>query len=370
MFGWIPLVVIAVLVISVLILVHEIGHFVAAKLSGVWVEEFGLGLPPRIWGKKIGDTIYSINWLPFGGFVRLHGETKDERLKYPKRAYVNKSKKARAFMTISGVVMNMVLAVFVFTLATAITGILRPIDGVRIVDVVSNTPAERGGIEIGDVIKSIDGVYPKKPDEFIEKVNDKKGTSVEVVVNREGNEFSYNLKPREEYPEEEGSLGVAIVQNDEFYHPVAWKRPFMYLYHGVLETYYVTRAVAIGFVGIFVDISSGTVPKGITGPLGVTAIIAEFAKEGLLQILRLTGLISVNLAILNMVPFPPLDGSRIVFIGLEGIFGKRKLSQIENYVQMIGMIVLLLLMALLTINEVPKIFKAGSLSGFVDSLIQ
>jgi regulator of sigma E protease len=145
----------ALIVLSILVIVHELGHFFAAKKSGVLVEEFGIGLPPRAWGKKIGETIYSINWIPLGGFVKLHGEVGEEKIKYPNRAYVNKGALTRIWIALAGVLMNLLFAILCFSIVYTVTGIpkSRETGQVRIEEVISGSPSEEVGLAAGDIVQ-------------------------------------------------------------------------------------------------------------------------------------------------------------------------------------------------------------------------
>ena len=168
------------LILSILILVHEFGHFIMARRAGIWVEEFGFGLPPRLIGKKIGETIYSINWLPFGGFVRLHGEQEEEGITQKNRAFLYKSKKVRTSIVIAGVVMNFILAIVAFAIVYSFSGIPRDTHQVKIVDVSAGSPAQISGLVVGDIIKSVDGKNLTTVDSFISQVNSDKGKIAKI----------------------------------------------------------------------------------------------------------------------------------------------------------------------------------------------
>src|SRR5260221_3691984 len=174
-----------ILAFSALIILHEFGHFIIAKISGVWVEEFGLGLPPRIFGKKIGDTIYSLNWLPIGGFVKLHGETSGDEVVYPERAFTEKRKLTKIAITLAGIVMNFILAIFCFAIVYSITGIETNIIDVKIIAVTNDSPAAAAGILSGDIIKDVAGNKITSTDNLKGEIDNYKGKRVTIYIERE-----------------------------------------------------------------------------------------------------------------------------------------------------------------------------------------
>src|SRR4030042_5275604 len=193
-----------ILVLSVLVLAHEFGHFIVARKAGILVEEFGFGLPPRLIGKKIGETIYSINALPFGGFVRLHGEQDENGIKNPKRAFLNKSKKTRTLVIIAGVIMNFLLAIVAFAIVSSFSGIPRDTGMLKIIDVAAGSPAQSAGIIVGDIVTKIGGSPVTSSDDFISKTSALKGkkTVFEIQRGSVGKEslVKATLSPRENHP--------------------------------------------------------------------------------------------------------------------------------------------------------------------------
>lgn len=358
-----------VIVLSILILVHELGHFFMAKRAGVLVEEFGIGLPPRILGKKIGETIYSINLLPFGGFVRLHGEGGPKTLKKPNRAFINKSKKARAAIITAGVVMNFVLAVFAFGLVYSISGIPKETENVKIVDIRAVSPAQEAGLLVGDVVRKVNDEEVTSVGRFIESVELHKGEEVTLFVEREGVFESIRVTPRQEPPEGEGPLGVAIT-SVETYFPPLWQRPFIGVYYGFQEALFWGRTVIFGLATLFSQLLSGEVPKDIAGPVGIFAITSQVTQMGGLAVINFVGILSVNLAILNIIPFPALDGGRLAFLALESVIGKKVLPKIEGVVHAVGMVILLTLLLAITIHDIRRLISAGGITGFIDSILR
>lgn len=366
MFGSI---VVFILVLSVLILVHELGHFLVAKKAGIWVEEFGFGLPPRIIGKKIGETIYSLNLFPFGGFVRLHGELTDEKVTDKKRAFLTKPKRVKVAVIVAGVIMNFLLAVVSFAIVYSSTGIPKETNKVTVLDVNPGSPAQVAGLIQGDVITKVKDQEITSTTQFINSINDNLGkrTVMEIESNEETKKVT--IKPRIDHPDTEGPLGV-VISSIEIYYPSVWQRPFYGIYFGFKEAIFWGENVIVGFYNIFKDLFSGQVPTDIAGPVGIFAITSEAAKTGIMSLLNLLGIISVNLAILNIIPFPALDGGRLLFILIEGVVGKKILPKVEAVIHMIGMIILLALILAITIHDIQRLVAAGSLSGFLESVIK
>lgn len=366
-------IIISLLVLSILILVHEFGHFWVAKKNGIWVEEFGIGYPPRLFSKKKGETEYSINLIPFGGFVRLHGENTDEELEKPKRAFINKSKKARAAVTLAGVTMNFLLAILSFAVVYSFSGIPRQTDKVKILDIATDSPAQKKGVMINDVIKKVGKEDVDSVEEFVELIENEKGKNVVLQVERqEGEEIETKtivIRPRTDPPQGEGALGITI-SSTEVYYPPLWQRPFVGIYHGTKEALFWGKTLVVGIVTMIINLFRGIKPEGIAGPVGIFAVTSEAAKYGALAVINFTGILSINLAILNILPFPALDGGRLLFIVVEKLIGKKITPKVESLVHTVGIIILLLLLFLLTAKDIKTLISAGSLGGFVENLIK
>jgi regulator of sigma E protease len=362
-------IIVFLLVLSVLVLAHEFGHFIVAKRAGIWVEEFGLGLPPRIYGAKIGETIYSINALPFGGFVRLHGEegeTKEE----PGRAFINKDKKTRAAVTVAGVVMNFLLGILAFSIVYSFLGLPRTTTNVKIVDIDESSPAKTAGLAVGDVVRGVDGNKVESVKGFIGAVEEKKGKRITLMVERGNEEVKISVTPRENPPEGEGPLGVAV-SDTEIYYPPLWQRPFVGAYEGVNEALFWSKAVIQGLVKMVGDLVGGRVPAEVTGPVGIYAVTTEATKQGgILGLINILGVLSINLGLINILPFPALDGGRLLFIGIERLVGKRVLPKLEATIHLAGMVILLLLIAAITIHDIRSIIAAGSITGFLNNVVK
>lgn len=355
------------LVLSILVIAHEFGHFIMAKRAGVWVEEFGFGLPPRIWGKQVGETLFSINALPFGGFVKLHGEQEEEGVTDPKRAFLNKNKRTRISVIIAGVIMNFLLAIVAFAIVYSFSGIPRDTHQLKIVDVTAGSPAQVAGVIVGDVVTKVGKDNVNSTDTFISKVNDQKGKNVNFEIVRNNKTLEVQITPRLNPPAGEGALGVTITTTEIYFAPI-WQRPFYGIYYGFKEAVFWGQTIAMGLWSLVTELFKGQVPKGVSGPVGIFAVTTEAARSGILTLINFVGILSVNLAILNILPFPALDGGRLFFIGIETIIGRKVLPKVEALTHTIGMVILLLLLAAITFHDIAGLIHAGSISGFLNSM--
>jgi regulator of sigma E protease len=364
-----------IIFLSVFVLIHELGHFLLAKKFGLLVEEFGFGLPPRIWGKKIGETIYSINALPFGGFVKILGEnredeavsgpseeisitqieekiiasenqlTVDEKLTMEKitipnhRSFGFLSIGRRAVIISAGVLMNFLLGWLVISIVLNI-GIPQAI---LITDVARNSPAAEAGLVASDKILGF-----SKVDEFIKYIDEHRGESVVLKIERGGKEMGVQAVPRINPPAGQGALGIALTEVN------LPKQNFLSSIWEGLKTS--LSIVGIIFAAIFRLIQSALIGKAsletISGPVGIVKITAQAGSLGFIYLLQLLALISLNLVVINIFPFPALDGGRLLFLLIEKIKGSPLPAKFERYANTAGMTLLLFLMAVITIKDI------------------
>ena len=351
------------LVLSVLIFVHELGHFLAAKKFGVRVEEFGFGYPPRLFGKKIGETIYSLNWLPFGGFVRLYGEEID-RQKKDKEAFWQKSKGARSIVIIAGVTFNFLLAIILFTVVYSFSGIPTSTDKVRVLGVLPDSPAIHSGLKADDVILEINSQPLKNSQDFIEFVEKEKGEEITLTVERESERLILGVIPRENPPEGEGPLGV-MISNLEMKKYPWWQMPFLSAWQGIKEALLWLSLIVVSLGKIITDLlGRGIVPQDVAGPVGIFQITGLVAQTGLLNIMQFIGILSINLAVINILPLPALDGGRLVFIAYEVVTRKKPRQEVEKWVNAAGMAFLLFLIILVTFNDLKRLVVWESLGSW------
>jgi regulator of sigma E protease len=358
-----------ILVLSVLVLVHEAGHFFAARRAEILVEEFGFGIPPRLFGKKIGETIYSINLFPFGGFVRLHGESISDGIAYPKRAFLNKSKKTRAIVILAGVIMNFVLAVIAFAVVYSVSGIPKDTKDVSVIEVAQGSPADIAGFETGDVITKVNGREVLSNEDFLSAVKDTIGKEAVFSLRRGEKIIEIKAIPRENPPQGQGALGVVVSTTSIFYPPL-WQRPFVGIYYGFREALFWTGMITAGLINMIVGLFRGVVPKDVAGPVGIYALTSQAASLGVLALVNFVGVLSVNLAILNVLPFPALDGGRMLFIVIERFLGRRVIPRVENIIHAAGMAILMLLLFAVTFADIRRLVLAGSVDGFLKNLVK
>lgn len=345
------------IVLSILVFVHELGHFLVAKKLGIRVEEFGFGLPPRLWGVRRGETVYSINWLPIGGFVKLSGEDVEELDKtltpaQKRRYFFARSKKERAAVLLAGVTMNFILAVviisFIFT-----QGVFVPTDRVHVEKVVENGPAATAGLKEADVIISFAGSTIKSSEDLIGITKEKSGVPVEMKVLRKGEELVLTVTPRKDPPPDEGPMGVVITNLEEKKYPW-YKAPF----YGIVEALHMSYLMLVTLGDLLWKlVTFQKLSADIAGPIGIAQATGRAVQYGVMAVLQLMGILSLNLAIINVLPIPALDGGRLLFVFLEKFLGKRIKPQAERISHQIGMAFLLALIVLVTINDIIRLVR-------------
>ncbi|MEA3408185.1 MAG: RIP metalloprotease RseP [Chloroflexota bacterium] len=338
-----------VIVFSLLIFVHEFGHFITAKLAGVRVEEFGFGYPPRLLslGTWQGTRI-TLNALPVGGFVRMNED--DPTVE---GSLARKSRPVRALVLAAGSLMNLLLAIALYSL-TFMLGALTPVEapGAGIYYVAPESPAEAAGLQPGDTIVKINGEEVQGVDEAANIISQNAGESITLVVRRDGRMLSpIAATPRKNPPPNEGALGVALdLPLVRKRYPVwqAVPKGFFAIYNTIRSVFYTIRAAILGNLPI---------PFQVTGPIGIYQETAKVAKTGVDRLIEFTGFLSLNLFLVNLLPLPALDGGRLLFVMLERVRGGKKVPpEKEALVHAIGMAVLLAFMAVITYFDYQRYF--------------
>jgi len=344
----------------VLVLVHEAGHLLAAKRAGCTVEEFGFGFPPRIASVMWRGTRYSLNLVPLGGFVKIEGEDMGESKPGP-GSFASKSAAWRIFILSAGVLMNILLAAVLFTWQGAIgvptlvdEGNTTALDNqlTYIVDVVADSPAAAAGITSFDRIVRIDEIQQPTIDQVTATISENLGESLTLEIDRQGLRETISLTPRIDPPEGEGALGVSLVATGITKVPL-WQAPW----HGIVRTKDMTVAIVSQFWEIGGRlIREGTAGETLTGPVGIAIYTNEATKLGLTYVLEFGALISLNLALVNILPIPALDGGRILFVIIELITRKKVSGKIEQTAHTVGFFALISLMILVTWRDIIRFF--------------
>lgn len=355
------------IVLTILVLIHELGHFLMARLIGVTVEEFGIGLPPRIWGKKIGKVIYSINWLPIGGFVKLAGEDEEEGSRskihgaQAKTYFWARSKKERAAILLAGVTMNFLLAVGITTYLLG-QGVFEPSGRVHIEKVSPGSPAELAGLMEQDYVNFLTiptaGIVNKEvttANELIDTVKQYAGQQITLSVLRQNKPMTIQLVPRLDPPAGQGPMGVAISDLEKKIYPFP-DAPVEAVRINLSRSK--EMLTSLGTL-LFRLVTFQPLQADVAGPVGIAQVTGEAVKYGWRAVLEFMSILSLNLAVLNVLPFPALDGGRLAFVFLEKILGKKMRPAFERSTHQIGMLILLGLIVLVTINDIMRIAKGG-----------
>ncbi|QNO16455.1 RIP metalloprotease RseP [Alkalicella caledoniensis] len=328
---------IAIIVFGLLILVHELGHFLTAKAVGMKVEEFAIGFGPAIIKFKKGETLYGIRIFPLGGYVKVLGEEgKDVE---SEDSYQSKTVLQRFLFVFAGAFMNFVLAVVIFMIIFLAVGV--PADIPEIGSVAEQGIADIAGFRKGDHVLEIDGEPVKTWTELVEQISTSPGEELDFRISRNGQIINLQVTPRFDDQTERGMIGIGSPTKT------------VALFEGVKASFRETLSVATLIVESLQMLFRGKASTSdIAGPVGIVVMVGESARHGLSSLLYLTALLSVNLGILNLLPVPALDGSRLVFLLIEAVRGKPIDPEKEGLVHIIGFGLLLLLMVFILYNDI------------------
>lgn len=347
-------IIVFIIILGLLIFVHELGHFLIAKWAKIRVDEFAFGFPPRLISIKRGETRYGINLIPLGGYVKLFGEEEDS--KDPK-AYSGKPVWIRIGVVIFGVIMNFLLAIILMTIGftigmtplvsdpASLTG--QKVSKVMVVEVQKNSAAQNAGIEQGDII---DGYSSANDLQNFTHSNLGQTKNFTIEKNGQSKNLEVKLSDNKDAP-----LGVGVVSITKVKQNV-----FQSLWTSVKETGKVIAAIFVFLwdiiKSIFTTGKAGPAAEGATGPVGLFNFTGQAIKIGWIYVLQLVAILSINLGIINALPFPALDGGKILFLGLEGIFRKKVVRQeIENIIHLVGFALLILLMLAITYRDIIRL---------------
>jgi len=380
-------VIVFILILGLLVFVHELGHFVVARRNGVAAEEFGFGFPPRIFGvykakngrrvfiwgnreierveeeRRAADTVFSLNWIPLGGFVKIRGEDGED--KNDPKSFASKPPLTRARILVAGVAMNVLLTMVLLSIGYAV-GIPQAVEDatggnfknekIQIIETIPGSPADRMGIKVGDQIVGTIGANGQiEQFSTIEQVqgfiDGNKGNKIDLTIKRGNEALELSGTPRMVYPASEGALGVSLVKTAIVSYPwyeAAWR--------GVKATIDLAGMILAAFGNLLWKLVSGqSAGMDVSGPVGIAVLTGEVAKLGFIYILQFTALLSINLAIINILPIPALDGGRVLFILIEKLKGSPVSQRFEQRAHNIGFALLITLMVVVTFRDVARL---------------
>lgn len=332
-------IIVALLVFSAIVFIHELGHFIFAKINGVKVHEFAIGMGPKIYSIK-KDTEYSIRLLPLGGFVSMEGEDEDSR---DPRSFGQKSILQRVSIIFAGPFFNIIFTILLFIPIFMFIGN----QTTTLAGVTNQGPAYKAGVQVGDTIEAVNGVKVKTWQDVIQSLNESDGSEVKLSIDRDGQDKEIIVTPQKS---EDGRHVIGIETKVE--------KDILGSIKNAFATTWSMTVQMITFVGQLV---TGTVPGGVgnsvSGPLGVINIVSEAAKTGIVNIMYITAVLSLNLGIINLVPFPALDGGRLFILAIEAIRGGKKIDpNKETMINMVGLGALMLFMVFITYKDILRLF--------------
>ncbi len=355
-------VIIFLIVLAVLIFVHELGHFLAARACGIRVDAFALGFGPKLFSWKRGETTYGLNLIPFGGYVKIHGENPDEESLTgadSKRSFVNKPRWQQAIVLVAGVFFNFIFAWLLYICVFA-SGVTATTDGfekyadhfenqrIMITFISPDSPADKAGIKMGDIISGVTSI-----EKIQDSINASKGKPINLSLIREDENIDIQITPVQGLVDDKYAIGIAMNTVADLDLPF-----FTSVWEGFRYTLIMIRETAIGLYTFFSSIFQGTANFAeVAGPIGIAGIVGNAADMGFAYLLMITALISINLGVINLIPFPALDGGRLLFVGIEAVIRRRIAPVFANAVNAVGFVLLMILMIVVTYKDIAKLLK-------------
>jgi regulator of sigma E protease len=354
-------IIIFIIVLAILIFVHELGHFLVAKACGIRVDAFALGFGPKIISKKVGEVLYSINLIPFGGYVKIFGENPDDESingEDKSRSFVHKPKLQQIAVLFAGILFNFIFAWLLLTIAFS-SGVPASVDSypeykdqmkdshIVITYVNALSPAEKSGIKAGDIILGVNST-----EELQNKINNSGTNGVTLDYSRNGVESKATIIAEKGIVEGKYAIGIAMDNVSTLKLPV---------HKAIIEgTRFTLHMITATFTGIY-DLINGMFHgtsrlSSVTGPIGIAGLIGDAARLGFTYLIMFTAIISINLGVLNLIPFPALDGGRILFVIIEAVIRRPIKPVIANTINSIGFGLLILLMIVVTYRDILKLF--------------
>jgi regulator of sigma E protease len=361
-------VIIFIIVLGVLIFVHELGHFLVAKWAKIRVDEFAIGFPPRIVSFVRGETRYALNLVPFGGYVKIFGENPDEESRDPNatNSFVNKNRWIQAAVLVAGVTFNILFAWALFSVSfmSGFPSIVTEDNAHQITQadtvitsILPDSPADKAGLVVGDVLHMLE-VTDKAAlgNPTVEGVQNFIATHgadpITIVVERDDVMVPITVAPEQGLVEGRPAIGISMNLIGELNLGF-----FAAIGKGAETTVTMIKEIAVGLVGFIADIFTGNAQfDQVAGPVGIVGLVGDATSFGFVYLLGFTAFISLNLAVLNLVPFPALDGGRLLFVLIEGITRRAIKPSVANTINAVGFGLLILLMVVITVSDVLKLF--------------
>ncbi|PIY72076.1 hypothetical protein COY87_02830 [Candidatus Roizmanbacteria bacterium CG_4_10_14_0_8_um_filter_33_9] len=386
-------IIIFLLILGALVLIHEFGHYIIAKKNNVLVEEFGIGFPPRLWGKKVGETLYSINLIPLGGFVKLHGEeyneikVNTESKSQKKRAFVFQKPHIKAAIITGGVIMNLVLGITIYYIILSINGfqsdaipLIKPYQfrfgsqqgRVVVTAVQKDSPAAKAQLSPEDLIikyqispimyetawKSVNSAS-----ELISIIKNSQGKTVFLYTEsvKNGVKKTIQVIPKYNPKLKRAVIGIGLLDTAI----ISYKTPIQKVFSGFFHSYnimtYNYSTIAFLFQSAVMEKNAELVTGVVSGPIGIFSVVSDIVKTSgtklIMNILNITALLSLSLAFMNILPFPALDGGRFVFVLYEWVSKKPINKTVEQYANLGGFIFLILLALVVSANDIMRFFR-------------
>lgn len=324
-----------IFVFFIVVLFHEFGHFIVAKISGIKVHEFAIGMGPKLFKINKGETDYTLRLFPIGGYVKMEGE---DEYSNDARSFSRKSIKVRMAVIAAGAIMNFILAIIVFSIYSFYIGVpTTTIDSVSV-----ELPAYEAGLREGDIITLIDNYQISNWEDIKKAISKSDGEDINITVLRNGKEQYFSIKPIIDNDENRLIIGIT---------PKMKRSLILSIKSGFENVIFVLGLMFQFFAMLF---KGKVTSDDISGPIGIVFLVGEAAKSGLLYVLYVAGFISINLGFFNLLPIPALDGSRLVFLIIELIRGKPVNPEKEGFVHFIGLVFLMLLMLVVAYKDIIK----------------
>lgn len=365
-------IVLVILVLSFLVIIHELGHLLVALWSKVGVEEFGVGYPPKVKQFFVWRNIpFTLNWIPFGGFVRLQGEDAEIGVPVKRGDFRAAGRVSRIAIIVAGVLINFLFGVIVFSFIFTVTGIPTSINQARVGFVQEASPAQNAGlppnVSVVAVESSSGRVATPKVSDVQREILAHRGEEVTLYTTGvcqeltcEPGEQSYTILVRtaEQTPKDQGAIGIVFQEEILVQYPL-WQMPFRGALFGTKQALTLGKEILLALGSLVQQVvTTGTAPKDVVGPIGIAsqAQQLQLANQGWMAVFVFAAMISINLAIMNILPIPPLDGGRLLFLLLEPVMSKKWLSRVEYWANYSGFVMLVGLIILISIRDVWNIF--------------